>query len=79
MQSCRDLFNVVKELMPVYKDKMQFIFRHFPMRHAHPFAIMAAQAAEAAGVQGKFWERHARMFASDNALEAEKLNFLKES
>ncbi|MDQ7096611.1 thioredoxin domain-containing protein [Desulfosporosinus sp. PR] len=70
---CRDLFNVVKDLMPIYKDKLQFIFRHFPMRHAHPLAIMAAQAAEAAGIQGKFWEMHARMFAADNDLETEKL------
>lgn len=70
---CRDLFNVVKELMPVYKDKLQFVFRHFPMRQAHPLAVMAAQAAEAAGAQGKFWEMHARLFAADNALEQEKL------
>lgn len=70
---CRELFRVILRLMPAYENKLQFIFRHFPMRHAHPLAILAAQAAEAAGVQGKFWEMHARLFAADNALEREKL------
>ncbi|WP_088187326.1 thioredoxin domain-containing protein [Desulfosporosinus sp. FKA] len=73
---CKDLFSVVKELMPSYENKIQFIFRHFPMRHAHPFAVIAAQAAEAAGAQGKFWEMHHRLFdvfGIDNALEEENL------
>ncbi|WP_407308047.1 thioredoxin domain-containing protein [Desulfosporosinus sp. SB140] len=70
---CRDLYKVITELMPAYQDKIQFIFRHFPMRHAHPFAVIAAKAAEAAGVQGKFWEMHTRLFEAGNALEQNDL------
>ena len=70
---CRDLFSVITELMAAYENKIQFVFRHFPMRHAHPFAVMAAQAAEAAGAQSKFWEMHTRLFAAGNALEQENL------
>ncbi|VBB04924.1 alkyl hydroperoxide reductase subunit c/ thiol specific antioxidant [Lucifera butyrica] len=70
---CGDLFAAIQQVMPLYKDKFQFIFRHFPMRQRHPFAIQAAQAAEFAGAQGKFWEMHVRMFEARNALETENL------
>ncbi|MEL7565224.1 MAG: thioredoxin domain-containing protein [Dehalobacterium sp.] len=70
---CRDLYRIIMELMPFYQDKIQFIFRHFPMRHLHPLAVPAAEAAEVAGAQGRFWEMHARLFATDKALERENL------
>jgi protein-disulfide isomerase len=44
------------------------VFRHFPLRAAHPHAQRAAEAAEAAGAQGRFWEMHARLFAHQDAL-----------
>ncbi len=46
-----------------YKDKMIFAYRHFPLDQ-HPFSHKAAQAAEAAGVQGKFWEMYDLLFAN---------------
>ncbi|MGI9860380.1 thioredoxin domain-containing protein [Moorella naiadis] len=70
---CQELYRVIMELLPTYGDKVQFVFRHFPLRHLHPLAVPAAEAAEAAGIQGKFWEMHARLFAADNALERENL------
>ncbi|WP_434511374.1 thioredoxin domain-containing protein [Desulfitobacterium sp. AusDCA] len=70
---CRDLFHTITQLMPEYGNKIQFVFRHFPMRHLHPLAVSAAEAAEAAGAQGKYWEMHAKLFAADNALERENL------
>lgn len=66
---CKQIYRIIKKLMLQYKDKVQFIFRHFPLRHLHPQAELAAEAAEAAGVQGKFWEMHTRLFEADNTLE----------
>ncbi len=53
-------------------DRASFTFRHFPLRHKHPHAQLAAEAAEAAGAQGRFWEMHDRLFQT-RALEPEQL------
>jgi protein-disulfide isomerase len=45
------------------------VYRHFPVRSSHPRAWPAACAAEAAGVQGKFWEMHDLLFADQGRLE----------
>jgi protein-disulfide isomerase len=45
------------------------VFRHFPVRSSHPRAWAAACAAEAAGIQGRFWEMHDLMFADQSRLE----------
>jgi protein-disulfide isomerase len=45
------------------------IFRHFPVRSKHPRAWAAACAAEAAALQGRFWEMHAALFADQGRLE----------
>ncbi|MDO8210691.1 DsbA family protein [Conexibacter sp. CPCC 206217] len=47
----------------------QRIFRHFPVTSKHPRAGAAACAAEAAGLQGRFWEMHALLFADQGRLE----------
>jgi protein-disulfide isomerase len=44
------------------------VFKHFPLTHAHEFAEAAAHAAEAAHLQGKFWEMHDKLFEHQNAL-----------
>ncbi len=46
-----------------------FIFRHFPRTHLHPQAQKAAQAAEAAAAQNKFWQMHNLLFANQSALD----------
>jgi len=46
-----------------------FAFRHFPIARLHPHALFAAQAAEAAGMQDRFWEMHATLFDHQDALE----------
>ena len=61
---------------PVFHDlarDMQMVHRHLPLRTTHPLAQLAAEAAEAAGAQGKFWEMHHRLFAAANALERAEL------
>jgi protein-disulfide isomerase len=45
------------------------VFRHFPVRSSHPRAWPAACAAEAAGLQGRFWEMHDSLFADQGRLE----------
>ncbi len=50
----------IKEIVEFYKDNpdVNFVFRNFPLDSIHPNAHIAAEAAEAAGVQGKYWEMH---------------------
>ena len=52
---------------------IRFAFRQFPLTHLHPHALIAAQAAEAAGAQGKFWAMHEVLFGNQDALEPEDL------
>ena len=49
--------------------RLRFVFRHFPLTQIHPHAMHAAEAAEAAGGQGKFWEMHGLLFDHQDALE----------
>lgn len=53
--------------------RLRFVFRHFPVAELHPHAQLAAEAAEAAAAQGRFWELHALLFAHQDALERDDL------
>jgi protein-disulfide isomerase len=53
--------------------RLRFVFRNFPLREVHPHAEHAAEAAEAAGGQGKFWHMHDRLFERQFALDDENL------
>lgn len=55
---CQSVEPAVKQLRGVHAADMTFVFRHFPLEEPHPQALMAAEAAEAAGAQGRFWEMH---------------------
>ena len=48
---------------------IRFCFRHFPLTGIHPHALAAAAAAEAAALQGRFWEMHTMLFHRQRALE----------
>jgi len=54
--------------------KIRYIFRHLPIEQLHPRAKKAAEAAECAGAQGKFWEYHDRLFSNQKALMPSDLN-----
>jgi protein-disulfide isomerase len=60
---------IVKELLRRLGDQLRFVFRNFPLTQVHPHAEHAAQAAEAAGRQGKFWEMHDYLFEHQDALD----------
>jgi protein-disulfide isomerase len=66
---CRAAVAIVDELQRVLPDQLRFVFRHFPLENLHPHARRAAEAAEAAASQGKFFEMHAALFEHQSALE----------
>ena len=66
---CRAAIAIVEELQRVLPDELRFVFRHFPLENLHPHASRAAEAAEAAASQGKFFEMHAALFEHQTALE----------
>ena len=59
---------IVEEVRKRMGRDLAFVFRHFPLASVHPHAEHAAQAAEAAASQGRFWEMHAAIFADQAAL-----------
>src|SRR5258708_31155028 len=70
---CGMAYPVVKRARQALGDELRFVFRNFPLAEAHPHARVAAEAGEAAGAQGKFWEMHDTLFEHQDALEAEDL------
>ena len=64
---------IVKSIQRRLGEKLRFVFRNFPLRESHPHAEHAAQAAESAGAQGKFWEMHDVIFEHQHALEDDDL------
>ncbi|MBI3956135.1 thioredoxin domain-containing protein [Candidatus Gottesmanbacteria bacterium] len=65
--ACHAFSPVVDELVTKYSDKLLFVYRHFPLSK-HEFAKPAAMAAEAAGLQGKFWEMAKLLFDNQDKL-----------
>lgn len=63
---CEAYFPTVQTIYNDYKDKISFQFRNFPLVNNHPNAFAAARAAEAAGLQGKYWEMHDMLYDSAN-------------
>lgn len=66
--SCAGAEPAVRQLLKAHGAEMRFVFRHFPLEDAHPHALIAAEAAEAAGAQGKFWPMHDLMLANSTHL-----------
>lgn len=59
---------VLRELLAEFGDELRFVFRDLPLADVHPRAQLAAEASEAAGAQGKFWEMHDLLFEHQDAL-----------
>src|SRR3989338_7412089 len=70
--ACGSFHPTVKAMVEENKDKLIFVYRHFPLDQ-HAQALPAALAAEAAGEQGKFWEMHDYIFENQAALSEEML------
>lgn len=67
-EACAKANEVVAALLEAYPDKVKFIFRHFPQLKIHQKAHKAAEAAIAAGQEGKFWEMHKEIFSNQRNL-----------
>lgn len=63
-----------RQLRQVHGVSLRFVYRHLPVEDAHPHALMAAEAAEAAGAQGQFWQMHERLLSPGRHLDRASLN-----
>jgi protein-disulfide isomerase len=70
---CARAHQVVSRLLLRYEDRLRYVFRHFPLVHKHPFAEQAAEFAEAAGAQGRFWPIHDFLFTYQETLDLDDL------
>jgi Na+/H+ antiporter NhaA len=70
---CGQAEPVVRELLNDFGEDVRFVFRHLPLTDVHPHGQQAAEASEAAGAQGKFWEMHDLLLANQDALETKDL------
>lgn len=78
-QHCYRAYPIIKELKRRLGKNLQYVFRHLPLSTVHPQAQLAAEAAEAAGAQGKFWEMHEYLFEHRDALsEADLIRYAAE-
>jgi protein-disulfide isomerase len=64
---------IVRAIEAQLGDAIHFVFRHFPMTTVHPHAELAAEAAEAAGSQGKFWRMHDMLYENQQQLDGPHL------
>jgi protein-disulfide isomerase len=71
--NCGQAYHAVKILCRHFAGRMRFVFRHFPLREVHPHAELAAEAAETAGAQNKFWPMHDLLFENRLHLKAKSL------
>ena len=64
--ACGQYEPIVEQLTQDFGSQVEFVFRNFPLFQIHPNAMIAAQAAEAAGVQGKYWEMHDLLYSKQS-------------
>ncbi len=70
---CHDVQPIVAQLRSRFGDRLRYVFRHFPITTMHPSAQMAAEAAEAAAAQDRFWQMHDLLFKHQGAFAKEHL------
>jgi protein-disulfide isomerase len=77
---CGQAYPIVRSIQDAFgPKKIRFVFRNFPLTNMHPHAELAAEAAEAAAEQNKFWEMHDAIYENQGSLGAQMLlNLAKE-
>jgi protein-disulfide isomerase len=66
---CGAAYPIVKQVQARMGERLRFVFRNFPITTSHPHAEQAAEAAEAAAAQGRFWEMHDHLYEHQRHLE----------
>jgi protein-disulfide isomerase len=70
---CGEAYPIVKEIQERMGGGLRFVFRNFPISTSHPHAEQAAEAAEAAAAQGRFWEMHDHLYEHQRHLQGDHL------
>ena len=66
---CHERHRATEKMARELQDTVRLVHRHFPLVKSHPRALRAAEAAEAAAAQGKFWEMHRLLYLRPDKLE----------
>jgi protein-disulfide isomerase len=72
--NCKQAAPGVKLLLARFAGRIRFVYRHFPLEEVHPHAVHAAEAAECAAAQGKFWPMHDLLFDNQAHLKLRQLH-----
>ena len=75
---CGRAYAVIKSLQDHFGEQLRFVFRNFPLKEIHPHAESAAEAAEFAGANGRFWEMHDGIYENQAELSMPMLLELAE-
>src|SRR3989442_1315848 len=70
---CGAAYPIIKEVQDRMGEKLRFVFRNFPITTSHPHAQRAAEAAESADAQGKFWQMHDLLYENQRRLRDQDL------
>jgi len=70
---CGAAYPIIKEVQARMGERLRFVFRNFPITTSHPHAEQAAEAAEAAAAQGRFWQMHDLLFENQRRLRDQDL------
>ena len=76
--NCKQAAPAVKLLLERFAERARFVYRHFPLEEVHPHAVRAAEAAECAGGQQKFWPMHDLLFDNQAHLKLQHLHHYAE-
>jgi len=71
---CGEAYPIVKDLQERMGERLRFVFRNFPITTSHPHAEQAAEAAEGAAAQGRFWEMHDHLYENQRRLSDDDLH-----
>ena len=70
---CGQAYSIVEKLSQTFASSMRLVFRNLPLGDVHPHAERAAEFAEAAGLQDKFWPMHDKLYQNQRSLDDEAL------
>ena len=70
---CGAAYPIIKEVQSRMGERLRFVFRNFPITTSHPHAEQAAEAGEAAAVEGRFWQMHDLLYENQRRLRDQDL------